>query len=85
MNKEDAEKARELIEEIYPSKSLGDYGLKKTLMLKAMEWKQEQMIEKATTFIKEKVSDYFWLNDDEFVEFDKEEFSNAFKKYMEEN
>ena len=36
------EKARKLIEEIYPSKSLGDYGLKEQLLLEAMEWKDEQ-------------------------------------------
>lgn len=47
----DEEKARKLIEEIYPSKSLGDYGLKEQLLLKAMEWKQQQMIEKAVEWV----------------------------------
>lgn len=34
-------KARRLIEEIYPSESLGDYGLKEMLVLEAMKWKDE--------------------------------------------
>lgn len=40
------EKARELIEAIYPSTSMGDYGMKEMLLLAAMKWKEQEMIEK---------------------------------------
>lgn len=43
------QKARELIEEIYPSTSMGDYGMKEQLLLEAMKWKDENF---------EKILDY---------------------------
>lgn len=73
MNKQDNEKAREIIEEIYPSKSLGDYGLKEQLLLKAMEWKQQQMMNTFKTFVNRK-----------FHKGDAEMLIRDFKKAMEE-
>lgn len=37
------EKTQDLIKEIYPSTSMGDYGLKEMLVLEAMKWKDEQL------------------------------------------
>lgn len=38
----DAEKAKQIIESIYPSTSMGDYGLKEMLVTEAMKYKDEQ-------------------------------------------
>jgi hypothetical protein len=43
----------------------------------------QYFMEKAESFIENKVSDYFWWNQEEcFVEFDKEECLKQFKNYM---
>lgn len=60
----DATKARELIDEIYPGTSLGDYGLKETLVLKSMEWKTLQIIE----WLKSHINDYIvWGRDIDYI------------------
>lgn len=65
----DVEKIRELIEEIYPAKSLGDYGLKEMLALKVMEWKEEDMIKKVVDFLRRVCE----TEDSKYVLFDTEE------------
>ena len=43
----------------------------------------QEFKEKAESFIKDKISDYFWWNNEEcFVEFDKEGCLEQFKNYM---
>lgn len=37
------EKAHQLIKEMYPSKSMGDYGLKEQLCIELLKWKDEQI------------------------------------------
>lgn len=65
----DAEKARKIVEEIYPSRSMGDYGLKEMLILKAMEWKEAEMIEKVVDFLRviceDNSSNYVWYDAEE--------------------
>ena len=45
----------------------------------------QDFMEKAESFLENKVSDYFWWNNDEcFVEFDKEECIKEFKRYVQD-
>lgn len=55
----DVTKMHQLIDTIYPSTSMGDYGLKEMLVMEAMKWKQKQMIEKAVKWLKENEARYW--------------------------
>ena len=45
----------------------------------------QDFMEKAESFIENKISDYFWWNNEEcFVEFDKEHCLEQFKNYMQD-
>lgn len=75
----DVTKMHQLIDTIYPSTSMGDYGLKEMLVMEAMKWKQKQMVEKAVKWLKENESSY-WSS-----EYDTpQRLLDDFKKAMEE-
>lgn len=82
----DVEKARKIIEEIYPSRSMGDYGLKEMLVLKAMEWKEEDMIKKVVDFLRRicetEDSKYVWFDTEEGHCGISDELIEDFKKEM---
>jgi len=75
----DVTKMHQLIDTIYPSTSMGDYGLKEMLVMEAMKWKQKQMVEKAVKWLKENEARY-WSS-----EYDTpQRLLDDFKKAMEE-
>lgn len=58
IDKDSTKKTRELIEEIYPSTSMGDYGLKEMLVSSAMEWMKSYMIEKICEWLESNLCYY---------------------------
>lgn len=75
--KEDIKKVHEMIKEIAPSKSMGDFGLKEKLCIELLKWKEEQLIEKACKW-------FLYINEHNEDIACVEDFIENFKKAMEE-
>lgn len=79
------EKVRELIDEIYPSTSMGDYGLKEMLLLEAMKWKEQEMLEKLQEMDIEDGDIEDFANEEQSSNYGlSEKFISRLKKEMEE-
>lgn len=79
------EKVRELIEAIYPSTSMGDYGMKEMLLLEAMKWKEQEMIEKLKEMEIEDGDIEDFANEEQSSNYGlSEKFISRLKKEMEE-
>ena len=62
MKKEEIQKIHEIIDEVYPSKSMGDFGLKEQMCVEVFRYAektQEAMLEKAVKFLEEALQEKF--------------------------
>ena len=78
-NKEELETIHEIIKEVYPSTSMGDFGLKEQLCLEVAEHVKQQILTKASKW----VYTYLYTNVGLRVDFVEKEVEK-FKKAMEE-
>ena len=66
MKKEEIQKIHEIIDEVYPSKSMGDFGLKEQMCVEVFRYAkqtQECMLEKAVKFLEEALQEKFDADD----------------------